>query len=290
MNARDRVFWTEFLLLYRSLPAVWKVKSPEYSSRALKTSSYEKLVRKLREVEPDADRALVVKKINSFRTNFRRDLRKRNACADDEHFESTLWYFELLGFLEGQEEEVETSHKSGKQLRSGQQEHSDSQEEESVLFCPGYEWKKMKPSTTLKQECLSAASRTPIRSLSPSKSHSSVNTIKVKREPHLDYKARLEHQPRVRRQSSLNDSEALAHTWTAQFNELSMPQKVLARKLISDILYYGCMEQLDHSHVTQLQNMMMRNTSSPEIENGSPSPCASKVHYVEEYDEAVDAD
>lgn len=106
MNTRDRQFWTEFLLLYRSLPAVWKVKSPEYSSRALKTAGYDQLVIKLREVEPHADRALVVKKINSFRTNFRRDLRKR-AEAEEAGFESTLWYFELLGFLEGQEESEE---------------------------------------------------------------------------------------------------------------------------------------------------------------------------------------
>lgn len=104
MNSRDRQFWTEFLELYRSLPAVWKVKSPEYSSRALKSAGYEQLVQKLREVEPHADRALVVKKINSFRTNFRRDLRKRDQCTEEEPFVSTLWYFELLGFLEGQED------------------------------------------------------------------------------------------------------------------------------------------------------------------------------------------
>jgi len=105
MSSRDRQFWTEFLLLYRSLPAVWKVKSPEYSSRALKSAGYEQLVIKLREVEPHANRALVVKKINSFRTNFRRDLRKRTEgeALGEEPFESTLWYFELLGFLEDQE-------------------------------------------------------------------------------------------------------------------------------------------------------------------------------------------
>lgn len=108
MSSRDRQFWTEFLLLYRSLPAVWKVKSPEYSSRALKSAGYEQLVIKLREVEPHANRALVVKKINSFRTNFRRDLRRRTEGEGlgEEPFKSTLWYFELLGFLEGQESTV----------------------------------------------------------------------------------------------------------------------------------------------------------------------------------------
>lgn len=104
MNSRDRQFWTEFLLLYRSLPAVWQIQSPDYGSRELKSAGYERLVRKLREVEPDANRSMVVRKINSFRTNFRRDVRRRDQClAMGEPFKSTLWYFNLLSFLEGQD-------------------------------------------------------------------------------------------------------------------------------------------------------------------------------------------
>lgn len=61
---------------------------------------------KLREVEPEANRTLVVRKINSFRTNFRRDVRRRDQClAKGQPFESTLWYFDILGFLEGQDED-----------------------------------------------------------------------------------------------------------------------------------------------------------------------------------------
>jgi len=109
MNSRDREFWTEFLLLYRSLPAVWQIHSTEYSSRALKSAGYDRLIRKLREVEPLANRSLVVRKINSFRTNFRRDIRRRDSCsAAGESFQSTLWYFDLLGFLEGQDEKSST--------------------------------------------------------------------------------------------------------------------------------------------------------------------------------------
>ncbi|KAH8300030.1 hypothetical protein KR044_008740, partial [Drosophila immigrans] len=223
MNSRDRQFWTEFLLLYRSLPAVWKVKSPEYSSRALKSAGYEQLAQKLREVEPDADRALVVKKINSFRTNFRRDLRKRIEGKREEPFESTLWYFELLGFLEDQES-----------LGSRQ----------SLPKANIPEQHAKKRRTAIKDELTSTPA-----TVSPS--------------------------PTCHRQQTLVESDALAHTWRSQYDEMAPRQKLLARKLISDVLYYGCMDQLEPRHVTQLQQLMLQHSRSPSRQIADDSSSSS---------------
>lgn len=55
----------------------------------------------------------------------------------------------------------------------------------------------------------------------------------------------------------LSESEALAHTWRSQFEELVPRQKLLARKIISDVLYFACMDQLQPRHVVQLQQMIM---------------------------------
>ncbi|XP_060654564.1 uncharacterized protein LOC132790138 [Drosophila nasuta] len=232
MNSRDRQFWTEFLLLYRSLPAVWKVKSPEYSSRALKSAGYEQLVQKLHEVEPHADRALVVKKINSFRTNFRRDLRKRveGERLGEAPFESTLWYFELLGFLEDQESSLGSSQSLHKANSPEQQTHSEA-------------FHSKKRRSSIKYE-LTAAPATALAA-----------TPRSSRPP-------------------LDESEALAHIWRNQYDELAPRQKLLARKLISDVLYYGCLDQLAPHHVTQLQQLMLPHTriSSPQIEDVSSSP------------------
>lgn len=231
MNTRDRQFWTEFLLLYRSLPAVWKVKSPEYSSRALKTAGYDQLVIKLREVEPHADRALVVKKINSFRTNFRRDLRKR-AEGEESGFESTLWYFELLGFLEGQEESEE-GFVSLTRFLTQQYFSSVSSFSDSIslsLSIQRYdELRSKRRRTVIKDE--SPPTPSAIRSSSP------ITPVS----------------PYAR----LSESEALAHTWRSQYDELVPRQKLLARKIISDVLYFGCMDQLQPRHVAQLQQMIM---------------------------------
>jgi len=54
----------------------------------------------------------------------------------------------------------------------------------------------------------------------------------------------------------INDSDALAQTWSNQFDELSHDQRIIARKLISDILYYGCTEQLKPGHVDQMHQLL----------------------------------
>ena len=60
------------------------------------------------QVESDADRDVVTKKINSLRSSYRKEKKKltesmkSGAGADDIHV-PTLWYFNLLQFLDDQE-------------------------------------------------------------------------------------------------------------------------------------------------------------------------------------------
>ena len=96
----------EFIDLYRSMPTLWKVKSKAYSNRKLKNSAYETLIAKLKEANPKANRELAVKKINNMRTAYRRELKKKRECLQsDIEYVSQLWYFDLLSFLDDQEED-----------------------------------------------------------------------------------------------------------------------------------------------------------------------------------------
>ena len=66
----------EFIELYKSEPCLWKVKAKDYHDRQKKDAAYAILVQKLREVEPSANKATVLKKINNIRSNYRKELKK----------------------------------------------------------------------------------------------------------------------------------------------------------------------------------------------------------------------
>jgi len=80
------------------------VKSKEYSDTVKKNLAYEHLTTKLKEIDPDANKEKGVKKINSLRSCFRKELKTVNdsktsgAGADDTYIPS-LWYFQELLFL-----------------------------------------------------------------------------------------------------------------------------------------------------------------------------------------------
>jgi len=94
--------------MYREYPCLWKIKSKEYSDRVKKNLAYEHLTTKLKEIDPDANKEKVVRKRNSLRSCFRKELKKVNdsktsgAGADDTYTPS-LWYFQELLFLTDQE-------------------------------------------------------------------------------------------------------------------------------------------------------------------------------------------
>lgn len=60
------------------------------------------------QVEPDANRDMVTKKINSLRSSYRKEKKKvqdserSGACADDV-YKPSLWYYNLLIFLDDQD-------------------------------------------------------------------------------------------------------------------------------------------------------------------------------------------
>ena len=55
---------------------LWRVKSKDYYNRSKKDASYGTLIGKVQEVEPDATRDTVVKKINNLRSAFRKEHKK----------------------------------------------------------------------------------------------------------------------------------------------------------------------------------------------------------------------
>ncbi|XP_055910353.1 uncharacterized protein LOC129944732 [Eupeodes corollae] len=99
-----RKFIVELIEVYETLPALWNVKCKEYSNRNLKSDQYENMLAKYRERYPDADKAQLIQKLNSLRTNYRKELKKisdseKSGAVADEVVEPSLWYFDALHFL-----------------------------------------------------------------------------------------------------------------------------------------------------------------------------------------------
>lgn len=116
LRLMSREFLSEFIDLYRENECLWKIKSKDYSDKHKKNAAYIILIDKLKEVEPEATKEMVIKKINSLRTCFRKELKKYNASlksgsATEDLRKPNLWYFDLLSFLTDQE----TPRKSGRE-------------------------------------------------------------------------------------------------------------------------------------------------------------------------------
>ena len=61
----EREMLREFINELRLHPALWKVKSPDYSNKILKAKGYEELLKKLKEYDSSATKETVLKKINN---------------------------------------------------------------------------------------------------------------------------------------------------------------------------------------------------------------------------------
>ncbi|XP_067618085.1 putative uncharacterized protein DDB_G0288537 [Eurosta solidaginis] len=99
LRSYSRLWLGEFIELYQQEECLWHPKHPDYSNHSVRNRAYDRLVEKLKEVEPNPDRAMVVRKINSLRSAFRREFRKSSTKSN---YETRLWYYEKLLFIAGQ--------------------------------------------------------------------------------------------------------------------------------------------------------------------------------------------
>ncbi|XP_017052280.1 uncharacterized protein LOC108095624 isoform X2 [Drosophila ficusphila] len=90
-------FWREFFRMYRSMPELWLVRSKLYRNRRLKAKSYGRLLQLLRANDQHANIHTLKRKINNFRSSYRREFRK--VLQSGSEYVPSLWYFEELDFL-----------------------------------------------------------------------------------------------------------------------------------------------------------------------------------------------
>lgn len=105
--ANKRQFWREFLKLYQDMPELWDVHHPDYRNKELRNGSYDILHNKLREIQPTATKSDVGRRINIFRTNYRREQmriwKQQELGLHADLCKPTLWFYDNMSFLLTQE-------------------------------------------------------------------------------------------------------------------------------------------------------------------------------------------
>lgn len=119
MSNYTKKFLIDFFETYREYTCLWKIKSPEYHDKFARKTAMEALTNKFKEIEPEVNEEIVKKKINNFRTSYKRELKlvqksKKSGAGSDEIYVPKLWYYDYLTFLDDQEiPSASTSNLSG---------------------------------------------------------------------------------------------------------------------------------------------------------------------------------
>ncbi|KAH8244821.1 hypothetical protein KR032_000993 [Drosophila birchii] len=79
------------------MPELWLVRSKAYRNRRLKDEAYGRLLTLMRQIDPNANTHSLKRKINNFRTSYRRELRK--VLRSEHCYVPGLWYYKDLDFL-----------------------------------------------------------------------------------------------------------------------------------------------------------------------------------------------
>lgn len=102
-----------FIEQYELSAELWNPTNPMYSKKAARNSALDRLIPFLVRIKPGANkREDVKKKINSLRTNYRKELKKiaaskRSGKSADELYTPSSWVFFALSFLERFEKPVQ---------------------------------------------------------------------------------------------------------------------------------------------------------------------------------------
>uniref|UniRef100_A0A1B6DCP3 MADF domain-containing protein n=1 Tax=Clastoptera arizonana TaxID=38151 RepID=A0A1B6DCP3_9HEMI len=115
-----------FIKRFEISPELWNCADRNYYSKTARTAALDRLVPFLARIKPGAKREDVKKKINSLRTNFRKELKKiaiskMSGNSPGKEYKPTAWSFYALSFLERFENPIE-------------QQQSEAEEQVGVYF------------------------------------------------------------------------------------------------------------------------------------------------------------
>ncbi|XP_045768334.1 uncharacterized protein LOC123869450 [Maniola jurtina] len=225
----------EFILQYQSLPQLWDTSDIRYSNRFERYQALAKLLPIYQKMKPYGTIDDIKKKINSLRSNFRRELKKYMAHDNPGGYYPKVWYFPYLSFLrklEGCDDKGESTPKV-----------DETEKPEHIQI----ERPKEKKESLLRSLCTEPKPR------------SSHPPQKMKKKILHREQIRTHHrpQPYQHQHQCQRISNPLAIEWSETLARLDPLQKLYAKKAINDVLFEA---ELGNLH----KNSVRINDDTPE--------------------------
>lgn len=100
----DRELLQKFIEIYETLPELWDASNSSYMNKVKRNLALDKLLNVYIKIKPGAKREDVRKKINTLRSNYRKEVKKilsskRSGAGLDEVYNPSSWVFHALSFL-----------------------------------------------------------------------------------------------------------------------------------------------------------------------------------------------
>ncbi|CAL1672229.1 unnamed protein product [Lasius platythorax] len=248
--------------LYRSKPCLWKIKSTEYLNRIEKEKAWDELLKKFKEFDREATKNSIMKKMNSLKNCWRKENKKvrnsvKSGAGEDEIYQPKLWYFDLLHFLDDQE----TPRESITNLES-KEENSRDDDDERYAGKPEddnetFTTRSPGTSTSVVSSNSSAMNRQTTRL----QKHKIASEKDSANEVLGIIKERFSKYPREEPQ--LTRFDYVARNWAEKLKNLNNGQRIIAEKLISDVLYATEINSLTPSHVAAINSAVSSGSQYP---------------------------
>ncbi|XP_030022585.2 uncharacterized protein LOC115441812 [Manduca sexta] len=272
----------EFIKCYQSQPCLWDTQSKDYHDKMKKQVAYAKLLRIYQLLEPRADRMTVVKKINILRTNHRKEKKKvkESERSGNGTYVPKLWYYHLFDFLE--------THKNYTITYNGNEKDDLTAGQQTEAYVDDISESQDTNSSNGLQEVLSSSNQPQKISLVAQDQSPSLLSIDLnipakkllsltKRNPPDGTETIQQEQENNSKKRKWGDDryQIFATNVTLKMKDIrNDTQRLLAEKMINEVLFMAEMGQLSMSHCIGLT----QNYFGPQTTNCNIGSCNLTYH------------
>ncbi|XP_034840503.1 uncharacterized protein [Maniola hyperantus] len=236
----------DLLRMYREAPCLWDQTDLLYMNKEARKEAFQAILKKMKTYHEDITLDIVKRKLENMRATYKREVRRMLAARQrgEDGYRTTLWYFDLMAFIDGgsvtnvQSSRVTDDNDDEENEEDEDQDNEDTHAETEYPYYAEYLEDDPKPKKSRK-------------------SHSIV-TKKVKQEdtqPNISgvFLTNPEHEEPVLF-SENNEAVAFGKALGYQLKEIEGIQRVIAEKLISDVIFNARLNKLTTNSTVQLNS------------------------------------